>query len=947
MKRMLINATHKNEELRIALADGQSLYDLIIESAAREQKQSNIYKGKVTRIEPSLEAAFVDYGEERHGFLPLKEVARSCYKNNFEDTNRRPTINEVLDEGQEIIVQIDKEERGSKGAALTTFISLPGSYLVLMPNNPKAGGISRRIEGDERSELRDNLAALTLPEGMGIIVRTAGSGRNAEELQWDLSILLKHWEAIRRVSTQRQGPFLIYQESNAVIRAVRDYLRKDIDEVLIDEPSIHQQVVDHIKLSRPDFIHRVKLYQDDTPLFTRFQIESQIESAFQREVRLPSGGSIVIDHTEALVSIDINSARSTKGGDIEETALTTNLEAADEIARQLRIRDLGGLIVIDFIDMTPSRNQRAVEDQIRNALAMDRARVQIGRISRFGLLEMSRQRLRSSLGESSHTSCPRCLGQGNIRSPESLALSIIRLIEEEALKENTSHVRAILPVEIASFLLNEKRQTIIDIEKRQVVSVTIVPNPYITTPHYQVERIRTSDVLEKDEKLASYKLVVKPELELATTIHHAPQKEHQEPAIKSLNMEDNTPPPASTSREKSRDGLLKRLFTFLLAKDPKPSSETSQNRERKRPPHHMQRNNAQGNRNRPYNNRNKGGRRPYNNDGDTRSRHPNSESDSRTRPTSGEHDTRPRHANTGNESRPRHSNADQESRPRHNTHAEHESRPKHNSADHESRPRHTTHTDHESRPKHNQTDHESRPRHTTHTDHESRPKHSQTDHESRPRHNTHTDTDHDSRPRHNHSENESRPRHNAQTDHDSRPRHSHADQESRPRHNTHAEHGSRPRHSNATHESRPRHTTHTDQAPQAIHSVVDQETRNKPIQSDQEQPSRPIRFEENTPVQTQVPETKAFEPNPPSTMALIVHPEAHSLNETSGDNIGNLASADGTGTEKRPRRSFNQRRRKRYGHNRNRRQQSNEPNRHAVEGEDIYSQKSSGNKNEE
>ena len=428
MKRMLINATHKEEELRIALASGQFLYDLIIESSTREQKQSNIYKGIITRIEKSLEAAFVDYGEERHGFLPLKEVARSCFKNTFTDTGKRPTIDEVLEEGQELIVQIDKEERGSKGAALTTFISLPGSYLVLMPNNPRAGGISRRIEGDERSELRDNLAALTLPEGMGVIVRTAGSGRNLEELQWDLSILLRHWEAIDRVSTQRPAPFLIYQEGNAVIRAVRDYLRKDIEEVLIDDPTTHEDIINHIRQIRPDFIHRIKLYTDPTPLFTRFQLESQIESAFQREVRLPSGGSIVIDHTEALVSIDINSSRATKGGDIEETALSTNLEAAEEVARQLRLRDIGGIIVIDFIDMGPIRNQREVEERIRNALSMDRARVQIGRISRFGLLEMSRQRLRSSLGESSHINCPRCLGRGTIRGVESLALSIIRLI---------------------------------------------------------------------------------------------------------------------------------------------------------------------------------------------------------------------------------------------------------------------------------------------------------------------------------------------------------------------------------------------------------------------------------------------------------------------------------------------------------------------------------------
>jgi ribonuclease E len=594
MKRMLINATHKNEELRIALASGQHLYDLIIESSAREQKQSNIYLGIITRIEPSLEAAFVDYGEERHGFLPLKEVARSCFKANFEDTGRRPTISEVLEEGQELIVQIDKEERGSKGAALTTFISLPGSYLVLMPNNPRAGGISRRIEGDERSELRENLAALLLPEGMGVIVRTAGSGRNQEELQWDLSILLKHWEAIERVAKQHPAPFLIYQESNAVIRAVRDYLRKDIDELLVDEPIVYEEIIGHIRLGRPDFLHRVKLYKDPTPLFTRFQIESQIESAFQREVRLPSGGSIVIDHTEALVSIDINSARSTKGGDIEETALTTNLEAADEIARQLRLRDLGGLIVIDFIDMTPIRNQREVEERIKKALEMDRARVQVGRISRFGLLEMSRQRLRPSLGESSHISCPRCLGQGTIRGIESLALSIIRLIEEEALKENTSQVRAILPIEIASFLLNEKRQAIIDIETRQKVSVIIVPNQHFTTPQYEVERIRTSDINEKDEKLLSYQLVAAPEIETTAT-GAIPQRTSQEPVIKSMPIEDTMTSQQQTSaaQEKTQSGLIKRLMTYLFEKKSESiTSETKSELKEKRrfprtaPPQH-------------------------------------------------------------------------------------------------------------------------------------------------------------------------------------------------------------------------------------------------------------------------------------------------------------------------------------------------------------------------
>lgn len=586
MNRMLINATHKDQELRIALASGQHLYDLIIESASREQKQSNIYKGKITRIEPSLEAAFVDYGEGRHGFLPLKEIARSCFKDSYVDTGKRPTINEVIEEGQDIIVQVDKEERGNKGAALTTFISLPGSYLVLMPNNPRAGGISRRIEGDERSELRENLAALQLPEGMGVIVRTAGSGRNLEELQWDLDILLRHWEAIRQVTEQRPAPFLIYQESNAIIRSVRDYLRKDVDEVLIDEPNVYEEVINHIKVVRPDFVHRIKLYKDPTPLFTRFQIESQIESAFQREVRLPSGGSIVIDHTEAMVAIDINSARSTKGGDIEETALTTNLEAADEIARQLRLRDLGGLIVIDFIDMSPIRNQREVEDRIRNALSMDRARVQIGRISRFGLLEMSRQRLRPSLGESSQITCPRCLGQGNIRGIESLALSIMRIIEENAIKENTAQVTAVLPVEVAAYLLNEKRQSIINIEHRQKVNVIIVPNPHLLTPQYEVERIRLSDLTERDERLLSYKMVVRPEPE-ATAATQIPQKLHQEAAIKTILTDQTTPPaPPSSSSTKTRQGLLKRLMTFLFESKEQPAASEPKREmmgERKKP----------------------------------------------------------------------------------------------------------------------------------------------------------------------------------------------------------------------------------------------------------------------------------------------------------------------------------------------------------------------------
>lgn len=579
MNRMLINATHKEQELRIALASGQYLYDLIIESTSREQKQSNIYKGKVTRIEPSLEAAFVDYGEERHGFLPLKEVARSCFKPEYEDMNRRPSINEVLEEDQELVVQVEKEERGSKGAALTTFITLPGCYLVLMPNNPRAGGVSRRIEGDERDELHSVLGSLQVPEGMGLIIRTAGGGRSHEELQWDLEILLRLWDVIQKASHERPAPFLIYQEGNAVIRALRDYLRKDIDEILIDHQDVYDAVVNHLKLIRPDFVSRVKLYKDPTPLFTRFQIESQIESAFQRDVRLPSGGSIIIDHTEALVSIDINSAKSTKGGDIEETALMTNLEAANEIARQLRLRDIGGLIVIDFIDMTPIRNQREVEERLRKALTIDRARVQIGRISRFGLLEMSRQRLRPSLGESSRVTCPRCLGQGTIRGIESLGLSVIRIIEEEAMKENTAQVRTILPTEIAAYLLNEKRQAIIDIEKRQNVVVIVVPSAYLLTPQYEVERIRISDLSEKEEKMASYKLAVKPEIATQTTVG-APLKSHQEPAIKNIPLEELpapafTPPPSpAAAREKSEPGLIKKLMNFLFEKKEEEEAET-------------------------------------------------------------------------------------------------------------------------------------------------------------------------------------------------------------------------------------------------------------------------------------------------------------------------------------------------------------------------------------
>lgn len=575
MKRMLINATQQ-EELRVALVDGQRLYDLDIESPGHEQKKANIYKGKITRIEPSLEAAFVDYGAERHGFLPLKEIAREYFPSNY-SSHGRPNIKDVLREGQEVIVQVDKEERGNKGAALTTFISLAGSYLVLMPNNPRAGGISRRIEGDDRTELKEALSSLQLPDGMGLIVRTAGVGKSAEALQWDLSFRLKHWDAIKKAAEGRPAPFLIHQESNVIVRAFRDYLRPDIGEILIDNPKILDLAKQHIAaLGRPDFSSKIKLYTGEIPLFSHYQIESQIESAFQREVRLPSGGSIVIDSTEALTAIDINSARATRGGDIEETAFNTNLEAADEIARQLRLRDLGGLIVIDFIDMTPVRHQREVENRLRDAVRQDRARIQIGRISRFGLLEMSRQRLSPSLGESSHHVCPRCNGTGTVRDNESLSLSILRLIEEEALKENTNEVHAIVPVPVASYLLNEKRESVSAIEKRQDgVKVIVVPNDQMQTPHYSVVRVRKGE----ETSTLSYLLPQLHEAE-SLTAEEEPvleRKRPEQPALAPFSLDVEAPPAETTApatvapaakavakpAEPAQPGLISRFFSAL------------------------------------------------------------------------------------------------------------------------------------------------------------------------------------------------------------------------------------------------------------------------------------------------------------------------------------------------------------------------------------------------
>jgi ribonuclease E len=555
MKRMLINATQP-EELRVALVDGQWLYDLDIENRTRVQKKANIYKGKITRIEPSLEAAFVDYGADRHGFLPLKEISREYFTKQPKDIEGRFKIKDVLREGTEVIVQVDKEERGNKGAALTTFISLAGRCMVLMPNNPRGGGISRRIEGEERNELRQTLSQIDVPKGMSVIVRTAGIGRSAEELQWDLNYLLQLWTSIKTEADTSSAPHFIFQESNVIIRAIRDYLRPDIGEVIVDNIETYNLATAFVQQVMPNYKSKVKFYEDETPLFNRYQIESQIETAYEREVHLPSGGSIVIDVTEALVAIDINSARATKGGDIEETALQTNLEAADEIARQLRLRDIGGLIVIDFIDMHPARNQRAVEERMQNALNMDRARVQVGRISRFGLLEMSRQRLRPSLGETTSKVCPRCSGHGSIRSTKSIALSILRLVEEEAQKDRSAEIRAITPVKVATYLLNEKRKIIAGIEANNKARIVIVPNAEMVTPHYEVQRLRDDD---GENFETSYKITGTQEdnsLEDNQPPAPLPQAAVQQVA-------PTQPAPESTElQEEKKDSLL----TTLLAK---------------------------------------------------------------------------------------------------------------------------------------------------------------------------------------------------------------------------------------------------------------------------------------------------------------------------------------------------------------------------------------------
>ncbi len=558
MKRMLVNATQP-EELRVALVDGQSLYDLDIEATGKEQKKSNIYKGKIIRIEPSLEAAFVDYGSTRHGFLPLKEVSRSLFRNGA--GSGRVNIKEVLNEGQEIIVQVEKEERGNKGAALTTFISLAGRYLVAMPNNPGAGGVSRQIEGDDRDIAKEAMAALQIPEDMGLILRTAGVGKSAEELQWDLDYLQQLWNAIDDAAEKHSAPLLIYQESNVIIRAIRDYLRTDITEILVDDKKLFALAEEFMQQVMPHNLAKLKFYEDDVPLFNRYQIEGQIEAAFSRTIRLPSGGSIVIEPTEALTTVDINSARATQGSDIEETAYKTNMEAAEEVGRQLRLRDLGGLVVIDFIDMLSSKNQRNVENTLRDAVKVDRARVQIGRISRFGLLEMSRQRLRPSLAESSQVVCPRCEGVGTIRGVKSTALGVLRMIEEEAMKDSTAQVTAQVPVDVATFLLNEKRQDVTGIEARQNVAILLIPNQNIETPHFEVQRTRTQDMPETSVG-ESYKMVSEvdsPSVDFKTD---------DIPKATPAAVQDISRAVPKPQAENDNPGLIKRIMRLLFGDGP-------------------------------------------------------------------------------------------------------------------------------------------------------------------------------------------------------------------------------------------------------------------------------------------------------------------------------------------------------------------------------------------
>ncbi len=602
MKRMLINAAHP-EEVRVALVDGQRLFDLDIEHRAREQKKASIYKGRITRVEPSLEAAFVDFGADRHGFLPLKEIAREYFTKNAGDLSGKLNIRELVREGQEVIVQVEKEERGNKGAALSTFISLAGRYLVLMPNSPRAGGISRRIEGDERAELKQALAALTLPADMGVIIRTAGLGRSPEDLQWDINRLTELWGKIKEATDNRKAPFLAYQEGNVIVRSLRDSLKEDIGEVLLDSEDAFNEAISFVRTFMPNFEPRVKMYRDNVPLFSRYQIESQIETAYEREVKLPSGGSIVIDQTEALVSIDINSSKATKGSDIEETACNTNLEAADEIARQLRLRDIGGLIVIDFIDMTSVKNQRDVENRVRDATESDRARIQLGRISRFGLMELSRQRLRPSLEETTTIVCPRCSGLGTIRNVKSLALSILRIFEEEVMKDKTGEIQAQLPVPVATYILNEKRQLLREIEAKYGVRILVIPNPNLETPHFDIQRVRSDKLAERGD-LLSFELPQNIGIVDAPVVgDEAALIKRAEPAVKMTQPATQAPPvrqtaastktTAATTSTSTGTGMFAQLlawFSALFGAGKKPSATSAQT---SRPQHQQPRRDGQ------------------------------------------------------------------------------------------------------------------------------------------------------------------------------------------------------------------------------------------------------------------------------------------------------------------------------------------------------------------
>ena len=578
MKRMLFNA-RQAEELRVAIVDGQTLIDLDIETLGKEQRKGNIYTGTITRIEPSLEACFVDYGMDRHGFLPFKEVSRAYFQD-YEGGKVR--IQDVLKEGMQVIVQVEKDERGNKGAALTTYISLAGRYLVLMPNNPRGGGVSRRIEGEERAELKEAMAQLDVPHGMSLIARTAGIGRTSEELAWDFNYLLQLWRAIEEAAAAHPEPYLLFMESSLVIRAIRDYFRPDIGEILVDNPEVYEQVSEFMSYVMPNNLGRLKLYDDHIPLFSRLQIEQQIETVFSREVTLPSGGAIVIDHTEALVSVDVNSARSTRGADIEETAFRTNMEAAEEVARQMRLRDLGGLVVIDFIDMEDAKHQREVENTLKDALKRDRARVQMGKLSKFGLLELSRQRLQPALAESSHIACPRCAGTGVIRSIESTALHVLRLIQDAAMKENTGEVHAQVPVDVATFLLNEKRAELFGMEERLDVSVFLIPNPHLENPHYEISRIRVDDL--DDNAAPSYKRVTQPES--SETVPFANKKGEKatrpEPAVKGVHHASPPPVVASSSQSwwESFKGWLKKLFGGGASEPAAPAKKSSSRNER-------------------------------------------------------------------------------------------------------------------------------------------------------------------------------------------------------------------------------------------------------------------------------------------------------------------------------------------------------------------------------